>query len=52
MAFIDFSGAPANRLRHDPVNDEVELGRLLDRKISGLRQGGGRRCSQITCRLN
>ena len=27
----------ANRLRHDQVNDEVELGRLLDRKIGGLR---------------
>jgi hypothetical protein len=27
----------ANRLRHDEVNDEVELGRLLDRKIGGLR---------------
>ena len=26
----------ANRLRHDQVNDEVELGRLLDRKIGGL----------------
>ena len=23
----------ANRLRHDQVNDEAELGRLLDRKI-------------------
>jgi hypothetical protein len=27
----------AERLRHDQVNDEVELGRLLDRKIGGLR---------------
>jgi len=27
----------ANRLRHDQVNDEVELGRLLDRKIGGFR---------------
>ena len=27
----------ANRLRHDQVNDEVELGRLLDRKLGGLR---------------
>ena len=27
----------ANRFRHDQVNDEVELGRLLDRKIGGLR---------------
>ena len=27
----------ANRLRHDQVNAEVELGRLLDRKIGGLR---------------
>src|SRR3974390_1364844 len=29
--------AEAERLRHDQVNDEVELGRLLDRKIGGLR---------------
>src|SRR5262249_51876247 len=28
---------PAKRLRHDQVNDEVELGRLLDPKIGGLR---------------
>ena len=27
----------AERLRHDQVNDEAELGRLLDRKIGGLR---------------
>jgi hypothetical protein len=27
----------ANRLRHDQVNDEVELSRPLDRKIGGLR---------------
>jgi hypothetical protein len=27
----------ANRLRHDQVNDEVELSRRLDRKIGGLR---------------
>ena len=27
----------ANRLRHDQVNDEAELVRLLDRKIGGLR---------------
>jgi len=27
----------ADRVRHDQVNDEVELGRLLDRKIGGLR---------------
>jgi hypothetical protein len=27
----------ANRLRHEQVNDEVELGLLLDRKIGGLR---------------
>ena len=27
----------AERLRHDQVNDEVELGRLLGRKIGGLR---------------
>jgi hypothetical protein len=27
----------AHRLRHDQVNDEVELRRLLDRKIGGLR---------------
>src|SRR5215472_10953935 len=27
----------AERLRHDQVSDEVELGRLLDRKIGGLR---------------
>ena len=27
----------AERLRHDQVNDEVELCRLLDRKIGGLR---------------
>jgi hypothetical protein len=27
----------AERLRHDQVNEEVELGRLLDRKIGGLR---------------
>jgi len=27
----------AERLRHDQVNGEVELGRLLDRKIGGLR---------------
>jgi hypothetical protein len=26
----------AECLRHDQVNDEVELGRLLDRKIGGL----------------
>ena len=26
----------AERLRHDQVNDEVELGRLLDRKIGGF----------------
>jgi hypothetical protein len=30
-------GIQANRLRHDQVNDEVELSRLLDRKIGGLR---------------
>jgi hypothetical protein len=27
----------ANRLRHDQVNDEVELSRPLDRKIGGFR---------------
>jgi hypothetical protein len=27
----------ANRLRHDQVNDEIELSRSLDRKIGGLR---------------
>ena len=27
----------AERLRHDQVNGEAELGRLLDRKIGGLR---------------
>ena len=27
----------ANRLRHDQVNDEIELSRPLDRKIGGLR---------------
>ena len=27
----------ANRLRHDQVNDEVELSRPFDRKIGGLR---------------
>ena len=26
----------ANRLRHDQVNDEVELGRLLDRDVGSL----------------
>jgi hypothetical protein len=27
----------ANRFRHDQVNDEIELGWLLNRKIGGLR---------------
>src|SRR5262249_19845327 len=27
----------AERLRHDQVNDKVELGRLVDRKIGGVR---------------
>ena len=27
----------ANRLRHDQVNDEIELSRPLDRTIGGLR---------------